>query len=84
MFGFDFKPIAGERTLQIAKPEKALIDLLYLYTFYNNEQALLDLRLNEDFLHDDLNLKLLDEYKLKFNNKALEKRIHLLKKIYDL
>src|SRR5665647_846498 len=36
MFGYDLKPIADGRAVQLAKPEKALLDLLYLYTFYNS------------------------------------------------
>ena len=28
MFGYNLKPIADERTLQMANPEKALLDLL--------------------------------------------------------
>ena len=31
MFGYDIKPIADGRTVQLATPEKALLDLLYLY-----------------------------------------------------
>ncbi|MDR0832863.1 MAG: hypothetical protein LBN93_01535, partial [Candidatus Symbiothrix sp.] len=50
MFGYDLKPMLDNRTLQLASPEKALLDLLYLYPFYNNEQELEELRLDEDFL----------------------------------
>jgi hypothetical protein len=34
MFGYDVKPLPGGRTLLFAQPEKALLDLLYLYPFY--------------------------------------------------
>jgi len=84
MFGYDLKPIADGRIIQLAKPEKALLDLLYLYPFYNTEQELEDLRLDEDFLQDDLDLNLLQDYTLKFNNKALERRVQLLLKTYKL
>ena len=84
MFGYDLKPIAGDLTLQLASPEKALIDLLYLYPFYNTGQALYDLRLDEDFLQGDLNLRLLENYTLKYNNKALETRVQLLINTYGL
>jgi len=33
MYGYNIRPIADGRTLQLAKPEKALLDLLYLYPF---------------------------------------------------
>jgi predicted transcriptional regulator of viral defense system len=84
MFGYDLKPIADGRTFQLARPEKALLDLLYLYPFYNTGQELEDLRLDEDFLQDDLDRKLLEEYTLKFKNKALEKRMQLLINTYGL
>ncbi len=84
MFGFDLKPIAEGRTFRLAKPEKALLDLLYLYPFYNTEQGLGDLRLDEDFLQDELNHELMERYLEKFENSALEKRIQLLIKIYSV
>lgn len=43
-----------------------------------------DLRLDEDFLQDDLNRKLLEEYLEKFENKALENRVQLLFNTYGL
>lgn len=84
MFGYDLKPINDGRTLQLAKPEKALLDLLYLYPFYNSKKEFEDLRLDEDFMHDDLNRKLLEEYVFLFSNKVLEKRVKLLINTYNL
>ena len=84
MFGYDLKPFADRWTLQLASPEKALIDLLYLYPFYNTGQALEDLRLDEDFLQDDLDRKLLEKYTLKIKNNALENRVQLLINTYGL
>jgi len=84
MFGYDLKPFADGRTLQLAKPEKALLDLLYLYPFYNTKQELEELRLDADFMQDDLDLKLLKDYTLQFSNKALEKRVQLLINTYKL
>ena len=84
MFGFDLKPIADGRNFQLARPEKALLDLLYLYPFYNTAQELEYLRLDEGFLHEELDLKLLKEYSLKFDNKALVHRVQLLIHTYGL
>lgn len=84
MFGYDLKPLADGRTFQLAKPEKALLDLLYLYPFYATTEELENLRLDEDFLHEDLNRKLLEEFALKFENKALETRLKLLIDTYGL
>jgi predicted transcriptional regulator of viral defense system len=84
MFGYDLKPIADGRTLALACPEKALLDLLYLYPFYNSEQELQELRLDESYLKEDLNIDLLKEYNCRFAIKALEKRVRLLMKTYGL
>lgn len=83
-FGYDLKPLNDGRTLQIAKPEKALIDLIYLYPFYNNDEELLNLRLDEDYLHDDLNKILLQEYTEKCKSLTLENRIKKLINIYNI
>ena len=84
MFGYDLKPIADNRTIQFATPEKALLDLLYIYPFYDNEQEIEELRLDEDYLHDDLNIERFMEYSLKFQSKALDQRVKLLFKTYGL
>src|SRR5690554_4989852 len=62
MFGYDLKPMADKRTIPFAKPEKALLDLLYLYPFYNSREEMEDLRLDESYLKDDLNIDLLHTY----------------------
>ena len=84
IFGYDLKPMEGGRTLQFAKPEKALLDLLYLYPEYNSKQDLIDLRLDEDFLHNDFNKQLLLEFKTKFKSKTVERRINLFLSAYQL
>lgn len=84
MFGYELKPIGDKRTMQFATPEKALLDLLYLYPFYNNEQEIASLRLDEDYLHDDLNKELLKDYSASFQSKALDQRVKLLFKAYGL
>lgn len=84
MFGYGLKPMTDGRTIQFATPEKALLDLLYLYPFYKSVQELEELRLDEDYLHDDLNKNLLNDYCAKFQSKALDHRVKLLLNTYDL
>jgi predicted transcriptional regulator of viral defense system len=84
LFGYELKSITENRTIQIATPEKALLDLLYLYPFYDSEQEMLELRLDEDFMQVDLNKERLNEYSSNFKNKALDQRLKLLIKTYDL
>ncbi len=71
LFGYELKPMADNRTIQFAAPEKALLDLLYLYPFYDREQELEELRLDEDYLHDDLNKDLLMDYCMRFKARRL-------------
>lgn len=82
-FGYEPKPF-GNRSILFATPEKALLDLFYLYPFYNSNEEIEDLRLDEDYLADDLNAARLDEYLARFKNKALEKRVEIMKKTYGL
>lgn len=84
MFGYDFKTIANGQSIKLARPEKALLDLLYLYPFYNSEKEMEELRLDEDFLQDELDLQRLENYLSGFKNKALQKRVRLLKSTYSL
>jgi predicted transcriptional regulator of viral defense system len=84
MFGYDLKPMADGRTLSFAGPEKSLLDLLYLYTFYDSEQELLEIRLNESYLNEDLNIDLLKEYTSRYLNKAMELRVKKLINTYGL
>jgi len=91
---FGYKPVmlpqntaiinAPQQAWMLAHPEKALLDLLYLYPFYDNEQELEQLRLDEDYMTDELDLDRLSEYQQKMGNKALDTRIKKLLKIYDL
>lgn len=84
MFGYNLKPMENGRTLMFARPEKALLDLLYLYSFYDSEKELEELRLDESFLNEDLNTDLLQEYAVLFRNKALAQRVKLLLITYGL
>jgi len=84
MFGYDLKQQSDDKALKLAKPEKALLDLLYLYPFYNTVQEMTDLRLDEDFMHDDLDIDIMKEFTAKFKNKALTKRVKLLFDAYEL
>ena len=84
IFGYEMKAITDNRTILLATPEKALLDLLYLYPFYNNERELEELRLDEDYLSDELNKDLLMDFCARFHNKALDYRVKLLFKTYSL
>lgn len=84
MFGYLLKPMPDGRALQMADPEKALSDLLYLYPEYRTVQDMQDLRLDEEFLQNDLKKDSLHDYTSRFKNKSLEKRINRLFIAYGL
>lgn len=84
MFGFEQKNIADNKTILFATAEKALLDLLYLYPFYNSLQELEQLRLDEDYMQENLNPDLVAGYLDVFRSKALDQRVRLLFKVYNL
>lgn len=84
MFGYLPLPLTDGRTTRYATREKALLDLLYLYPFYKTESELINLRLDEDILHDDFDLAEWESLGARFNCMALEKRMQLFRKVYGL
>jgi predicted transcriptional regulator of viral defense system len=84
MFGYEQKTFLNTHSLFFATPEKAILDLLYLYPMYNNEQEIRELRFDEAFMQEDLNIVRLKEFAERFQSKILRTRIHLLLKIFDL
>jgi predicted transcriptional regulator of viral defense system len=76
-FGYEQKPL-GERSVLLATPEKAILDLLYLYSFYNTEEEIANLRFDEYFMQHELNANRLMEFAEKFKVKELNKRVKIL------
>ena len=81
---FGYKPMVSPQgySYLLALPEKALLDLLYLYPQYDTESALLDLRLDDWWMQDGLEVNRLREFSGKAANVALQKRTELLLKTY--
>jgi hypothetical protein len=84
MFGYEQKSFLNKHSLFFATPEKAILDLLYLYPQYSNEQEIIELRFDEEFMQEDLNVERLNEFTERFQSKTLKNRVDLLLKIYDL
>ena len=83
-FGYEPKATAAGRSVLMATPEKALLDLLYLNPYYVTEQDMEDLRLDDDYMHNELNMSRLAEYLSHFESKTMELRVKTLIKTYDL
>jgi predicted transcriptional regulator of viral defense system len=84
MFGNEQKTFLSKHSLIFATPEKAILDLLYLYPQYNNEQEIIELRFDEGFMQEDLNVERLNEFTERFKSKIVRNRVNILLKIYDL
>lgn len=83
-FGYEPRTQFGDRTYMLATPEKALLDLLYLHPEYRSEEDMQELRLDEDYLAEELNSTRLREYLTWWNSPALTTRIRTLFKAYNL
>lgn len=82
-FGYESKLLDDRHSVLFATPEKALLDLLYLYPFYNTSEEIENLRLDDSFMHEEFNLERFKKYLALFNSKALEKRVSILLKTFD-
>ena len=80
-FGYKSVAIPSGESYLIAQPEKAIVDLLYLYPQYNTEAFLLDLRFDEYWMQQELNVDRLMDYSTRCSSKSLQRRreklIHL-------
>lgn len=83
-WGFEPKTMRDGKQYMMATPEKAIIDLLYLYPQYSTLEELRALRFDEDWMREELNLTRLKEYAERINSPILNKRIKLLLKAYEL
>ena len=81
-FGFEALQTA-DFIFQMATPEKALLDLFYLFpTYYNTEKALRNFALEEKNMYENWNVERMFHYLSQFQNAALEKRISLFARMY--
>ena len=81
-FGYKSMPLSPHGRYLIAFPEKAILDLLYLYPQYNTEEALLDLRFDDYWMQEELNRDKLLAFSAQSGVKALQSRVKLLLKTY--
>ena len=76
--------LSDGKTFMLATPEKALIDLLYLYPQYSTEEEMRELRLDEDFIQNELDKERLTEYTNRIGSPVLTKRVKLMLKTYGI
>lgn len=81
-FGYTQMSMPAGGSYLMALPEKAMVDLLYLYPQYGTKEALLDLRFDEDWMKEELNIERLLDFALRCDSKSLQKRVDLLINTY--
>ena len=82
-FGYKQEAVRRGGSYLVAEPEKAIVDLLYLYPQYNTADAMLDLRFDTWWMQEELDRELIMAYAKQTAKKALINRIELLLKTYD-
>lgn len=84
LFGYEKVTNNGGEFL-IATPEKAILDLFYLYpNYYDSEQSIRNFALEEKRLYEDFDVDRLFDYLRSFENLALERRVELFVRIHGL
>lgn len=83
-FGYEALPFNENKSILIAKAEKAMLDLLYLNPFYSSENDMVELRLDQGVLTDMINKDTLIEFAEKFENLSLVSRVYTLIKVYEI
>ena len=81
-FGYEPKVLLQGYTYHLALPEKALLDLLYLYPQYNTKREMLELRLDDYWMQEELNVSRLRDFAERASSKSLQKRTELLLQTY--
>lgn len=83
-WGYQSMTLTDGKVYMMATPEKALLDLLYLYPQYQTEADMIDLRIDEDWLATELDHNHLQDYLLRMARPSLAQRVETLKKAYQL
>lgn len=83
LFGYSQRPYLRDMTFLLAEPEKAILDFLYIYSFYNSKEEIEELRFDPGIMRELVNPIKILEYTERFNNKALINRVKILMSMYD-
>ena len=83
-FGYGRHSIGGI-AFEMAYPEKALLDLFYLYpALYGTEQGMRNFAIEDRMLYENLDVEKLYDYAERFGNRALERRVNLFARVFGL
>ena len=83
-FGYGRHSI-GHITFEMAYPEKALLDLFYLYpALYGTEQGFRNFAIDDQMIYENLDVEKMYAYTERFGSKALEVRVNLFARVFGL
>lgn len=83
-FGYGKHTVDGI-SFEMAYPEKALLDLFYLYpTLYGTEQGFRNFAIEDQMLYENLDVERLYDYLERFECRALEQRVDLFVRVFGL
>lgn len=82
-WGFEPKTMREGKLYMMATPEKAIIDLLYLYPQYATADDMRELRLDEDWMREELDKRRLEEYVKRVGSPIITKKVRLLLNAYE-
>lgn len=81
-WGFEPKTMRDGKQYMMATPEKAIIDLLYLYPQYATVEEMRELRLDEEWMQGELDKERLMGYVERVGSMVITKRVRLLLTAY--
>ena len=81
-WGFEPKTMRDGKQYMMATPEKAIIDLLYLYPQYATVEEMHELRLDEEWMQNELDKERLMGYVERLGSPVITKRVRLLLTAY--
>ena len=83
-FGFGRHTVDGF-AFEMAYPEKALLDLFYLYpALYGTDQGLRNFAIEEQMLYENLDIEKLYSYTERFGSRALGQRVERFVRMFGL
>lgn len=77
-----FVLMGEQHKYQMATPEKAIADLLYLNHGYNSEEDMKELRLDDEFMKHEFNWTSFESITSSMESRTLQKRTQALKNVY--
>lgn len=82
-FGYDVKEYGIQKHFNLASPEKAILDFLYLNPSLNKAGDFSDLRFKQDVFLQKAKEAVLFEYLDRFENKSLSNRVNLFWRVLN-